>query len=263
MPEMPSGQPPLVSVVVVTFNALEYVRRCLEGVLSVRDTPIELIVVDNASEADTREYLQGLAGIRLIQNEENRLWCAGANQGMRAADPRSRHLLLLNSDCEFVRPDWLQILLKVMESGPRVGMVGPRHNKIPLAPTYGWIDGQCLLIRREVAEEVGYFDEERWPWGGAPMEFTAAAYSRGWIYKVVHPADGFLVHHVERSKTPEIRRRLESLPRPQPHLREIMRRHGLKPQFNPLDHPASPKFLRGWLQRRRFYYTPPVASPAP
>ena len=251
-------EPPLVSVTVVTYNALDYVRRCLEGILAVRDVPIELTVVDNASGPETQEYLRGLQGIRLIQNEENRLWCAGVNQGMRASDPRSRFLLLLNSDCEFTRPDWLQLLLKVAESGAKVGMVGPRHNKTPFGPIYGWLDGQCLLIRRELIQEIGYFDDERWPWAGAPLEFTAAAYARGWTYKVVHPADKLLVHHVERSKTPEVRKRLEALPEPQDYVEEVLRRYGLRPAFNPLDHRSSPRFIRRWLQRRRFYYAPPV-----
>jgi len=251
---------PLVSIVVVTYNALEYVRRCLEGILALRDVPFELTVVDNASDAETRDYLRSLQGIRLILNDENRLWSAGANQGMQASDPRSRYLLLLNSDCEFVRGDWLQILLAVAESDPRVGMVGPRHNKTPYGPIYGWIDGQCLLIRREIVRELGYFDAERWPWAGAPMELTAAAFAKGWTYKVVHPDDHFLVHHVEKSKTQEVRRRIDALPEPQAHVAEVLRRYGLRPAFSPLDHRASPRFVRRWLQRRRFYYAPPVGA---
>ena len=38
---------PLVSIVVVTYNAPEYTRLCLEGVLTRTRTPFELIVVDN------------------------------------------------------------------------------------------------------------------------------------------------------------------------------------------------------------------------
>src|SRR5438105_24999 len=130
---------PLVSIIVVTYNALEFVRLSLEGIQARTRLPYELIVVDNASGPETREYLREAKGIRLIQNEENRLWAAGCNQGMRAADPRSSYLLLMNSDIEVLRDDWLEVLLHVMESDPKVAMAGTQHNKVEFGPIYGYI----------------------------------------------------------------------------------------------------------------------------
>src|SRR3712207_5653985 len=74
---------PLVSIVIVSYNAPEYLRRCLESIRRRTATPHELIVIDNASREETRAYLRSLDFIRLTLNPDNRLWCAGCNQGIR------------------------------------------------------------------------------------------------------------------------------------------------------------------------------------
>jgi GT2 family glycosyltransferase len=256
----PLGAAPVVSIVVVTYNALEYVRACLEGIMSRTQVPYELIVVDNASEPPTRDYLQSLSGIRLILNDENRLWCAGCNQGMRASDPRSRYILLLNSDITIMRDDWLNVMISLVESEPRVGLTGPVFRRVSMGPVYGFIDGQCLLFRRQVLDEVGYFDEVRWPWGGAAAEFAVAAFAKGWIYKAVHKEDEIVIHHRGKSKTPELAEKIERLPRGAEHFREILERHGLRPTPSILDHKMFPRSLRDRLERFRFYYADPVTA---
>ena len=133
---------PLVSIVMVTYNALEYVRRSVEGILSRTSVPFELIVVDNASEAPTREYLRSVDGIRLIENPRNVLWCRGCNTGAAAAHPESRYQLLGISDIEILRDDWIEVMVAVMESETNVAIVGPQLNRRqPYAPVYGWVDG--------------------------------------------------------------------------------------------------------------------------
>jgi GT2 family glycosyltransferase len=245
---------------VVTYNAPDYVRRCIESVQSKTRTPYEMIVIDNASEAETRDYLRTVHGIRLFLNDENRLWCAGCNQGMRAADPRSPYLLLLNSDIEVLRPDWLDVMVALMESDPRVGIVGPHRVRQRYGPTYGHIDGDCFMIRRSLIEAIGYFDEERWPWGGANVEFTIAAYAKGWIYKQVHADDRIVVHHGRKSRTPELQRRLKKLPKANPQYRSILLRHGLTPRFSPLERWGLLRPIFRTLDRQRFYYADPVGT---
>jgi GT2 family glycosyltransferase len=252
------SEAPLVSIVVVTFNAPGFVRKCIEDIRSRTHVPYELIVVDNASEAETRDYLRSVPGIRLIENRENRLWCAACNQGMRAADARAKYLLLLNSDVEILRDDWLELLVAVMESGPRVGLVGPKRNAVPVGPLWGYLDGFCLLIRRSLAEEIGYFDEERWPWSGAPAEFAVAAWSRGWIYKVVHPRDACVFHHEDGSQTPEFKASLKKYPRIRREFAGIMARYGLRPELPWGERWRFLKPLDRWLEKRRFYVARPV-----
>ena len=131
----------LVSIVVVTYNARAYVKKCLETIRALTQSNYELIVVDNASRKETRDYLRGEKGLKLILNKDNRLWCAGCNQGMQAAEPGSPFLLLLNPDVEVLRSDWLEIMVRVMESDPRVGHGGP------VASLFGYRAGVWFLGR--------------------------------------------------------------------------------------------------------------------
>jgi GT2 family glycosyltransferase len=161
--------------------------------------PYEVVVVDNASRVETRAWLEEQPDLRLVLNEENHLWCAGINQAMEMADPRSRALLLLNPDVEILSDRWLEVLLHHLDSDARVGVVGTTHRYSPLGPVHGWIDGCCFLARREALEEVGPFDAARFPWSGGPALWTIRAWKAGWSYRVVHRRDRLLVHHQHRS----------------------------------------------------------------
>lgn len=161
--------------------------------------PYELVVVDNASRAETREWLRAQPGLKLALNEENRLWCAGINQATTMADPRSTALLFLNPDVEILSDRWLETLLHPLAADPRVAVAGTTHRYSPLGPVHGWIDGCCFLVRREALEAIGPFDAERFPWSGGPAHWTVRAWKAGWTYRVVSRRDRLLVHHQHRS----------------------------------------------------------------
>ncbi len=194
-------QAPVVSIAIVTYNATKYVRRCLESLSRLTRLPHEVLVVDNASREDTRAYLASVPWIRLTLNKENRLWCPALNQALGAAHRDSRYFLLLNPDVEVLRADWLDRLVALVESHPRVGIAGPQHNFRPLGPLFGAIDGHCFLMRREVYEdpEIGPLDE-RYPWNGSPYVLTAKAWAKGWVYRAHPPLPKILVHHEARSR---------------------------------------------------------------
>lgn len=263
------GIAPVVSIVIVTYNALEYVQRCLQDIRTrTKEIPYEVVVVDNRSQEPTREFLQQQEDIRLVLNDENKLWCAGCNDGIRAADPGSKYILLLNSDIEIRREDWLQVLIAVMEQDPRTGIVGPQHNRMRgCAPVFGWIDGHCMLIRRKLLDEVGLLDCERWPWSGAPAELTAAAYARGYTYRVVHPDDEPVHHHENKSTDTVVNQRIKKLPKPKFVFPDILRRYGIQPRRSVADlglmfgadSTLGGAILR-WFDQKQFYYAHPVGK---
>ncbi len=183
-----------VSVVVVTYNALPWLERCLD---SVRGH--ETIVVDHGSTDGTLELVRGRGDVRLIE-QENRGFGAGNNAGMRAAS--GRYTLLLNADA-WVVGDAVDQLVAFADEHPEAAIVGPRlrnedgtlqrsvrgfptlwglateylflRKLAPgwerLNPLYGggfdhesvreadWLYGACLLVRRDAADSVGLFDE--------------------------------------------------------------------------------------------------------
>jgi hypothetical protein len=185
-----------VSVVVVAYNGLPWIERCLESVRGY-----ETIVVDHGSTDGTVELVRRkFPEARLIE-QPNVGMGAGNNAGMRVAS--GRHFLLLNSDAWLV-DDAAERLAAFGDEHPEAAVVGPKllnrdgslQRSVRGFPTlwrlateyfflrklgprtsalnafYGagfdhdeprevdWLFGSCLLVRREAADAVGLFDED-------------------------------------------------------------------------------------------------------
>jgi len=173
------------SIVIPTYNQLNMLRQCVDSIIENTDLPYEIIVVDNASSDGTENYLRDLGGqVRYRVLENNRGFAGAINVGMMMA--KGRTILLLNNDT-LVTENWLDNLLACLNSDEKIGMVGPMTNyisgdqKIDVPYTdvadmpqfarefnksdpASWrrtdrLTGFCLLFRRELFENVGYFDE--------------------------------------------------------------------------------------------------------
>jgi GT2 family glycosyltransferase len=207
-----------VAVVVPAYNALGYTRQCLESVRRHTRPPYRVIVIDNASDDGTAEYLAGAVrdgwSLQVITNPENVGCTLALNQGMRAA--QADYIILLNNDT-VVCARWVEGLLLVAGLDPRVGIVGPKI----LSPTLGhilatgglvftragcrlppgrgasrddlrfcapedrqYIEGSCMLVKREVIERIGLLDEAYAPayYEDADYSFRARAHGFRTVY---------------------------------------------------------------------------------
>lgn len=113
-----------ISVIIVNFNAGEYILKCVDSVLKVHPHA-EIIIVDNASSDNSLEAIEKSypdhERIHIKRNQANLGFAKGCNLGAREA--KSDYLLFLNPDC-VVAPDALSKLKTCIESQPGVGMVG-------------------------------------------------------------------------------------------------------------------------------------------
>src|SRR4051794_17653932 len=91
-----------LSIVMVSYGALEWAERALAAVAAHTPVEHEVIVVDNASSDGTPERLRD-ANVRLIENDSNRGFGPASNQGAKAA--RAPTLVFLNTDA-LVEPGW-------------------------------------------------------------------------------------------------------------------------------------------------------------
>lgn len=124
--------PPLVTLVLVTYNKLELTDACLHSLeKNTQYKNFEVIVVDNDSRDSTPEYLREWASRgenrKIILNSDNRGFAAANNQGMKEA--RGEYLVLLNNDT-YVTPGWLGTLVRHLRRNPDIGIVGPVTNNI-------------------------------------------------------------------------------------------------------------------------------------
>jgi len=186
---------PDASAVVVTYNALPWVERCLD---SVRGE--ETVVVDNGSTDGTVDVVRELFPEATVIEQDNRGLAAGWNAGMAAAT--GRYFLILNADA-WLTEGSLRRLVAFGDAHPEAAIVGPRllnpdgtlQRSVRGFPTlwrlateylflrklaprsralnafYGggfahdevheadFVMGACMLVRREAVEQVGALDD--------------------------------------------------------------------------------------------------------
>ena len=115
----------LTSIIIVTFNQVEFTQQCVESVRRMTDEPYELIFVDNGSTDGTVAYLESVGAARVIRNQVNRGFPAAVNQGIAVAT--GDRVLLLNNDT-IVTTGWLGRMIATLERDPKIGLVGPCSN---------------------------------------------------------------------------------------------------------------------------------------
>lgn len=194
-----------VTVGVPVHNALDDVKSCLEAFANSRPDGCRIVVVDDASDQPTKDWLAAWAttvpAADVVRREVNQGYTASANLIFREA--QTEYVVLANSDT-IPPPDWARRLIAVAERDG-ADLVGPlsnaaswqsvpevfsdptrRHLAVNALPR-GWssedmdvlvrstevahpvrvplLNGFFTLFRREVIETLGGFDEELFPWG--------------------------------------------------------------------------------------------------
>ena len=191
---------PLVSIIIINWNGGEVFKQCLDSLAEIKYPNWELILVDNGSvdgsemlpeklKVKSENLPAGKAGLKVIKNKTNLGFAKANNQGFKIS--RGKYILLLNNDTK-VKPDFLSNLVRRMIVDNSVGVIQP---KIYLMDKPGILDnvgsfmtrigflthlgfgekdgpqfekeqeifsakGACMLLRKEVIEEVGFFDSD-------------------------------------------------------------------------------------------------------
>ena len=178
---------PLVSVIVLNYNAGELLLNCIESIKKSTYKNLEIIVVDNISTDKSQKVCrEKYPDIKLIQNDENFGYCEGNNIGIRKA--KGDFIIILNPDT-IVEPDCIRELIfaherlgeglyqpkilslnekQVLQStgnmlhvfgfgfakdkGRKDEGVGEEIKKI------GYASGTCLFTSRNVLDKVGLLD---------------------------------------------------------------------------------------------------------
>lgn len=208
------------SIVIISYNTLEYTKLCIEGIRQL--TPAgsyELIVVDNASRDGSVQWLRQQQDVRLIENQVNKGFPAGCNQGMAEAEA-GNDILLLNSDT-VVTPRWLKNMQQALYSSENIGAVSCVTNCCSnwqqIAAEYDNLDemllfadkhnisnpakwerrpklvGFCYLIKNAAFCRVGFLDEQFTPGNYEDDDYSLRMTLAG--YQLVLCRDTFIHHY--------------------------------------------------------------------
>jgi GT2 family glycosyltransferase len=109
-----------ISVVIVTWNGDDILKNCLDSLVRVYGSSLEIVVVDNADSASTHALVSGYAGIKYIPSPGNPGFAGGNNIGVR--ETTRPYILLLNNDT-VVHGDSFSPLVEFLEDHEKVGIV--------------------------------------------------------------------------------------------------------------------------------------------
>jgi len=125
-----------VAAVVVTWNGAPWIEACVDS-LAAQDACPDLVVVDNGSDDNTVEIIEGFrsrfaesgASFSVHQLESNIGFPKGANHGLREVlgrPDRVEAVLLLNQDA-MLEPGCIRAFTSELQNNPRAGCLGAKN----------------------------------------------------------------------------------------------------------------------------------------
>jgi GT2 family glycosyltransferase len=212
-----------VFAITVNWNRADDTMECLDSLVKSGVDQSSIIVVDNGSTDGSVELIsRKMSSVQIMKMGENLGYIKGVNRGIsRALDNGAQMILLMNNDAT-VDPDAIDKLLEAADGRKEAGILGPKilyygRNVIWFTGgRFNWrwgfsshpgmdetdisgtedekvdfITGCAMLVRREVFEEVGLFDESYWMYA-EDLDFCLKAFLKGWESWVIPSA---LAHH--------------------------------------------------------------------
>ncbi|OIO63687.1 MAG: hypothetical protein AUJ47_05250 [Candidatus Marinimicrobia bacterium CG1_02_48_14] len=210
---------PVVSVIIPHFNGIEILDACLTSLYTDPYPALEIVVVDNGSSDGSPDFVaKKYPSVQLVRNRENRGFAGGCNDGM--AQATGEYYLILNNDTTH-KPGWIDTLVNIIQSSSDIGAVQPKllsaqqpdhfdysggggglidfigypfaigrifsnmevdQGQYDEVREIFWASGTAFLVRREVIDQVGGFDEDFF----AHMEEIDLCWrmqNAGWIIK--------------------------------------------------------------------------------
>lgn len=218
-----------VDIIVPVYNAYEFTEECIKSVIKNTDLNIHTLVLINDKSPDEKilpmlkKYKADNKQLNIVvlDNEENLGFVKTVNKGMRYSE---NDVILLNSDTE-VTKNWIEKIQECAYSNEYIATVTPLTNNgtICSVPNFG-VDnelpknmsldeyaemiektsqnrypelttgnGFCMYIKRNVINELGFFDDETFGKGyGEENDFCYRALDHGYINVL---CDNTFVYH--------------------------------------------------------------------
>lgn len=226
---------PLVSIIIPTKDGVDLLRKCMDGIFHKTNYKnFEIIIVNNRSEKpETLAYFEELLRderVRVIDYDHRFNYSRINNIAVKEAN--GSILALLNNDIEVISSDWLREMVSHAVR-PEIGAVGARlfypddtvqHGGVLLgyrgraghlyryAPRHWmgyWaravliqnvtaVTAACLVLRTDVYESVGGFDEENFTVTFNDVDLCLRIHEKG--YRNLYTPYAELYHHESKTR---------------------------------------------------------------
>jgi GT2 family glycosyltransferase len=227
---MTGGERAPVTVIVPIYDDPEGARACILSLLETVDVSRDRVLICNdvGPQVDVMERLvlgliEGRDGFSYVRNARNLGFVGNCNRAVLELDDTGNDILLLNSDT-VTTEGFVDEMAAVLRASPRHGVVAPRSNNAtiaslphavrtsrqalsversrivhdavsPLLPRFTVVPvamGFCFLVRRDLIDEYGFFDERFSPGYGEENDFCLRVNEHGYLSVLANRA---LVFH--------------------------------------------------------------------
>lgn len=185
-----------IAVAILNYNGEGYLNRFLAQVID-HSIDAEVVVIDNASTDGSVNFIrENFPEVKIIQLDKNYGYTGGYNKGIKGIS--QEFIVLLNSDVS-VTEQWLNPLISMMNSSPKIAMVQPKimnmtnpekfdyagasggfidhlgypfcrgrvfdlvendHHQYDDSMEVFWASGAAVMVRKQLFLDIGGFDIE-------------------------------------------------------------------------------------------------------
>jgi len=177
----------LVSIIIVNWNAKDYLKNCIDSLLAQTFSDYEIILVDNASKDNSVKFIkENFPEIKIIENKDNLGFAEGNNIGIQHST--GKIIVFFNPDA-VAEKNWLTKLVSLLQNSEKIAAVtgkmyylGEQYGKNAVFCTWSKIDpfsatpynfhddepaskvdylsGAAMAIKKDVLENIGLMDSD-------------------------------------------------------------------------------------------------------
>lgn len=187
-----------VSIIIVNYNGGQFLENCLSSIYDSVDVSYEVLIIDNVSSKEEREWLLTIAMAHtntvVILNDNNDGFAKANNKGAHAAKGKVLHFLnpdtVVSGDINRIYRDALSEQDKFLygttlyegdnqlESEKAIFTIGNYWRYLTGRSYIPWYIGASIIIRKDVFEEIGGWPEDYFMYS-EDADFCYKAYKSG------------------------------------------------------------------------------------
>lgn len=195
----------LVSIIIPVRYRADLTRVCIDSIINYTKHPYELILVQEGEDSEITTLLKSY-NVRFVQNKTPKGFAGAMNTGLKTA--YGSFYCFLNNDT-VATPGWLEEMMKAF-GDKSVGLVTPTYSEIPgerqtkndinyQTDDLDYVDdplslkGVCFLVKKEVIDKIGTWDESFGLGGGDDNDFCFRIKKEG--FNLVIARKSFIYHY--------------------------------------------------------------------